>query len=509
MNICKTAGVFTCVIYLQAIAVGQTSFWTNSSVPVNPGENDSASVTLGLNFSSDVPGSVTGIRFYKGSHNTGTHVGNLWSSTGSKLASVTFSGETASGWQQANFSSPVAIAANTTYVLSYLAPNGNYADDANYAWSSLSAKPLHVSGSSPGVYAYGSSPTFPTGRWNASNYWVDPVFVAASNPSTVSSMFWTNSTNPSTAQVGNDTASVTLGLKFYSDVPGSVTAVRFYKGTNNTGTHVGTLWSSTGTKLAEITFSGETASGWQQANLSSPVNIAANTSYVISYLAPKGSYANDQYYLWGNLSAAPLHVSGSAPGVYAYGPTSTFPTGTWNGSNYWVDLVFTSGSSSNPGSYTISGSVSGSAATLTLSGAATGSTATDATGKYMFSGLANGSYVVTANQSGYTFAPPTASVTVNGGAITGVNFTATAVQGSHSVTLSWTASPSSSIVGYNVYRGSTSGGPYTQVGFVGGTSYVDANVSSGQTYYYVATAVDANNEQSVYSTQSTAAIPIP
>jgi hypothetical protein len=422
-----------------------------------------------------------------------------------------------SGWQQANFSSPVNIAANTTYVISYLAPNGYYADDVYYAWSALNAKPLHVSGSSPGVYAYGSSATFPTGTWNASNYWVDPVFVTASQPtpSTGSSMFWTNSTTPSTTEVSNDTASVTLGLKFYSEVSGSVNGVRFYKGPDNTGAHVGTLWSSTGTKLAEVTFSGETVSGWQQANFSSPVNIAANATYVISYLAPKGYYACDQNYSWASLSAAPLHVSGTAPGVFAYGSASTFPTGAWNGSNYWIDLVFTPGTTGTspppPVLYTVSGSVSGSAAKLTLSGAATGSTTTDATGKYTFSGLANGTYVVTASQSGYTFTPPTASVTVNGAAITGVNFTGTAVQVpvSHSITLNWTASTSSNIIGYNVYRGTTSGGPYGQIGFVGGTSYVDAGVSSGQTYFYVATAVDGNNKESAYSSPAMAVVPNP
>jgi hypothetical protein len=515
MSVYKTAGVFIFAMYLQASAVGQTSFWTNSSVPGMPEDTDTASVTVGLKFSSDVPGAVTGIRFYKGPHNTGTHVGNLWSSTGTKLAEVTFSGETASGWQQANFSSPVNIATNTTYVISYLASNGHYADDSNYSWSSLNATPLHVSGSSPGVYAYGTSATFPISTWSASNYWVDPVFVAASSSSTgssASSMFWTNSTTPSTLEVAGDTASVTLGLKFYSDVPGSVNGVRFYKGADNTGVHVGTLWSSTGTKLAEITFSGETASGWQQANFSSPVNITANTTYIISYLAPKGHYADDQSYSWTALSAAPLHVSGAAPGVFAYGSSSTFPTGTWNGSNYWVDLAFAPSTSSSPSTvYTMSGSVSGSVATLTLSGAATASTTTDATGKYTFSGLANGSYVVRPSQSGYTFTPSTASVTVNGAAITGVNFTATAVSVpvSHNVTLNWTASTSSNIVGYNVYRGNTSGGPYAQIGFTGGTSYVDPSVSSGQTYFYVATAVNGSNSESGYSSQATAVIPIP
>src|SRR5258708_39507048 len=183
--------------------------------------------------------------------------------------------------------------------------------------------------------------------------------------------FWTDSGVPGTPET-TDTASVTVGIRFSLDVPGAVIGIRFYKGPHNTGIHVGNLWSDTGTKLATVTFSGETASGWQEANFSSPVNIAANTTYVISYLAPKGYYACYPNYSWAALSAAPLHVSGAAPGVFAYGSASTFPTGTWSGSNYWVDLVFAPSPSSSPSAlYTISGSVSGSASTLTLSGAAT------------------------------------------------------------------------------------------------------------------------------------------
>ncbi|HSU30494.1 MAG TPA: DUF4082 domain-containing protein, partial [Bryobacteraceae bacterium] len=67
---------------------------------------------------------------------------------------------------------------------------------------------------------------------------------------------WPGSAVPGTGQVTNDTSSVTLGVKFTADVPGSVTAVRFYKGPNNTGTHVGTLWTANGTNLASVTFSG-------------------------------------------------------------------------------------------------------------------------------------------------------------------------------------------------------------------------------------------------------------
>ena len=119
-------------------------------------------------------GYITGIRFYKGSGNTGTHVGHLWTSTGTLLATATFSNEIASGWQQVNFASPVAITAGTTYVASYYAPAGHYAYNLNYfASSGVDNGVLHALS---GVYAYASGGAFPTKTYLASNYWVDIVF---------------------------------------------------------------------------------------------------------------------------------------------------------------------------------------------------------------------------------------------------------------------------------------------------------------------------------------------
>jgi hypothetical protein len=331
--------------------------------------------------------------------------------------------------------------------------------------------------------------------------------------------FWNNATVPGTVE-DTDTGSVNLGVQFYADVPGTVTAVRFYKGANNTGTHVGNVWSSTGTKLAEVTFSGESASGWQQANFSSPVSITANTRYVISYLAPRGRYAANQSYSWSSVSAAPLYVSSSTPGVYTYASGSSFPKSVWNASNYWVDLVFVpAGTPPVTTTYSISGKVTGSAAKVTLSGTASASTTTDASGNYSFASLPNGSYVVAPSQSGYTFTPSTASVAVSGGSKTGINFIATAVPVvpppvqppvSHSVTLTWTPSTSPSISGYHVYRGTVSGGPYTKMTSspVSSTSYLDTSVASGQTYYYVATTVQSTTESS-YSAPVAAVVPTP
>jgi len=155
--------------------------WPTNPTPAIVDGGDPGAVTLGVKFQSDVAGSITGLRFYKAATNTGTHVGTLWSSTGQSLATVTFTGETASGWQQMNFSTPVAIQANTVYVASYFAPNGHYSGDANYfATQGMDTPPLHAPASGVvggnGVYAYGAASNFPTNTYQAQNYWVDVVF---------------------------------------------------------------------------------------------------------------------------------------------------------------------------------------------------------------------------------------------------------------------------------------------------------------------------------------------
>ena len=104
---------------------------------------------LGVKFTSDTSGHITGIRFYKASTNTGTHVGNLWSSTGTLLASANFSGETASGWQQVNFSTPVAITDNTVYVGSYHANGGHYSADLELLYVAIRHATLCMASSYP------------------------------------------------------------------------------------------------------------------------------------------------------------------------------------------------------------------------------------------------------------------------------------------------------------------------------------------------------------------------
>jgi hypothetical protein len=170
------------------IGSGLVSIWPGTAVPTLVDGGPDSAVELGVKFRSDTVGSVTGIRFYKASANTGAHIGNLWTSAGARLGTVTFTNESGSGWQQALFATPVAIASNTVYVASYHANNGHYSADVNYfSAKGVDNPPLHalangVSGANS-IYAYGGTSVFPNQTWNAANYWVDVVF----QPTVVSS----------------------------------------------------------------------------------------------------------------------------------------------------------------------------------------------------------------------------------------------------------------------------------------------------------------------------------
>ena len=147
-----------------------------------------------------------------------------------------------------------------------------------------------------------------------------------------------------------DTNSIELGVKFRSEIAGTVTGIRFFKSAANTGTHVGSLWSKEGQLLATATFENETTSGWQQVNFSTPVAINANTTYVAAYLAPNGNYSfTHEAFTTNGVSnpplsalAAPLSEPPGRNGVYHYSPgqTSVFPDESFADSNYWVDVNF-------------------------------------------------------------------------------------------------------------------------------------------------------------------------
>lgn len=174
---------------------------------------------LGMKFRSDESGYVTGVRFWAGTQNLGAHTGELWSSSGQLLATATFSASNVGGWQQVYFSAPVAISANTTYVVSYHTTSPNVADTPGaFATAGIDNLNLHglasgVDGNN-GVFALGSASAFPVSSdGTSSNYWVDAIFSdhvpvaptapfdfkATPNSSTAVAITWTDSAGEVTA----------------------------------------------------------------------------------------------------------------------------------------------------------------------------------------------------------------------------------------------------------------------------------------------------------------------
>ena len=155
------------------------SLWNSSTIPTALDIYDGQSLEIGVKFVSDTVGYINGLRFYKGPADTGTHTGHLWTGDGTLLASATFTGEAASGWQEVMFSAPVPIAANTTYVASYYSPSGYHAEDEYYFISSVISGPLRAlfdgEDGGNGVYRFGAS-GFPDQTFNSTNYWVDVTF---------------------------------------------------------------------------------------------------------------------------------------------------------------------------------------------------------------------------------------------------------------------------------------------------------------------------------------------
>src|SRR5690348_16689884 len=157
------------------------TIWPSTASPMVSDAGSYPPVELGVEFKAESDGYITGIRFYRSAANTGATVGSLWSSSGTLLASATFpvSGEGASGWQQANFSSAVPVTANTVYVASYHTMGHFTLDNNFFSKAGVDSAPLHAlggSGQTNGVYAFSDTSAFPAQTYNAQNYWVDVVF---------------------------------------------------------------------------------------------------------------------------------------------------------------------------------------------------------------------------------------------------------------------------------------------------------------------------------------------
>lgn len=255
---------------------------------------------------------------------------------------------------------------------------------------------------------------------------------------------------------------------------------------------------------SSVTVSSASASGagFTISGINLPLTLSPKQSYTfqVSFQPQSSVAANGSVALVSNASNAnlsiPLSGSGAASGQLSVSPTSLTFGSVVVGSSQKLSATLSAGGSS----VTLS-SASSSSPEFTVSGVSLPTTISAGQSLPLtvtFAPQASGA--TTANlafASNAANSPTVESVTGSG---------TTAVQ--HSVSLSWNPS-TSSVVGYNIYRGGTSGGPYSQLNssLNATANYTDSSVQSGKTYYYVTTAVDGSGAESGYSNQAQAIIP--
>ena len=286
-----------------------------------------------------------------------------------------------------------------------------------------------------------------------------------------------------------------------SVVPSSVTFGSVTTGVTNTQT---VSITNPGTANLVVTQASVTSSTFSFSGLTLPLTIApgGSSSFTASF-APSsaGTFAanlslvnnsptSSLAVVLSGTGVAPVRQLSPSPASVSFGnvPVNTSATQT-------VTLTNTGNSSVSLSQDSVSGTgfgLNGLALPLTL--AAGQSTSFTVAFAPTSAGSVSGSATVISNA---TNSPLTISLSASG--------TASA---SYSVTLNWTPS-SSSYSGFNVYRSSVSGGPYNRIDatMIPTNSYTDSTVASGQTYYYVATEIDTNGVESLYSSEVPAIIP--
>lgn len=381
-------------------------------------------VELGMKFKSAQGGLLRKVRYYKPERETGSHTGRIWTTDGTLLASVVFTGETTAGWQEAELSTPLSIRGDTTYIVSVNA-NAQYHYTPKAFDGVITNGPLSsiIGSSGNGVYAPDTA-AFPNNfvPGGNTNYFRDVVFTigghdsiaptvpeglyASGLPTSSFTLHWSPSTDaagvyrydvyrngslfasvtdtfvvvsglaPETSYdvfvtardiAGNisapsDTLSVTtqdyvtllttqvpaligtdgsyeLGMKFKASQTGQVARIRFYKPELETGTHTGHIWKPSGQLLGSAVFTGESASGWQEAELAATVDILKDSVYIVSVNC-NTRYGATVEGLASVITNGPLSSIAGGNGVLHNDP-GTFPDITsGNNANYFRDITF-------------------------------------------------------------------------------------------------------------------------------------------------------------------------
>jgi hypothetical protein len=262
--------------------------------------------------------------------------------------------------------------------------------------------------------------------------------------------------------------------------------------------------TNTGTADVSVSQASSSSAAFSVSGLTLPASLSAGHSLTFSvvFRPTSAGTVSGQLAITSNASNPQLNIAMSGSCTSA-GQLSVAP------------------STLNFGSVAI-GSHTALAGTLTATNSpVTVSSASSSSGEFVLSGISLPATVAAGQSLPYTV---TFSPQASGTATASLSFLSNAASSQttemltgsgtagvqHTVSLSWSAGTSAGVVGYNLYRGTVSGGPYTQiVSHDSASAYSDNTVVGGQTYFYVVTSVDGTGAESVYSNQAQAVVPTP
>lgn len=339
---------------------------------------DTAAINAGAKFKVNGAPYVQGVKFYKGSGNTGIHTAHLYDITASTdLASAEYTDETSSGWQSVDFESPVQVQNTHDYMVWVQMPNGNYAVDGapggsnsfdDHGQFGASDDVVYMpGGTGTGVYSYSSDDTTVPSNTTGNNFWVSPEVGDVTNPTNPSSLSGSSAAAGHTltwSTAGRDTNAATSS--------GSIVKYTVERTQGEIFQHVGDF-PGDATSIVDPTALG---SGWfykvkvqdfcgNQSSFTSTVNGGSETLPTLNHIFSGNPSTTDT----GQTSAVTVGTrwntatAGNVFGVRYYRASSTVPTtgnfkvGLWdndgtllasrdvpagNTEDGWVDVRFNS-----------------------------------------------------------------------------------------------------------------------------------------------------------------------
>jgi hypothetical protein len=208
------------IIVFPVSVYAQTVNLFGNAIPGTLVVNDPNAVTLGIKFWARVPGTISGIRFYRGHRNGNGYNVRLYTAAGSQLGRASTKTDTCAVpcWESISFAAPISISPNTTYIAAYYTSNGEYAANDTglvngVANGSLVAPASNMVGGN-GVYTYSTG--FPNLTYEESNYWVDVEFTPSAPPPPVLQLSF-NPPNPTVAPSAPIGTLITTAVATWSD----------------------------------------------------------------------------------------------------------------------------------------------------------------------------------------------------------------------------------------------------------------------------------------------------